>query len=139
MKWIKSNLFLLVLVLASLPCYSLSPEEEAELSNLSKEDLIKIVKIYDNSLTQIEEEMRIQNQIWLDKEIILNERENYITREETRLNEWEVSLNLRENLLDESYEIQVQMMKDKFWSGFGWGFGSGFVGGGVGGYLVGQR
>lgn len=146
MKWVKLKLFFFLLVVGFSPLFSLSSEEEARLQELSKEELIEIVMILDNSLTEIEKEMISQEKIWNDKELLmnqreidLNEREILISKEKTRQEEREASFIMREQLLEESWEIQAEMVKAKFWDGFLWGGLSGIVVGGVGGGLVGSQ
>jgi hypothetical protein len=126
MKW---NIFLLSLLLSSLPLYSLSQEEKEALPTLSKSELIEIIIIYDETLNQIE----IENE---KRILLLNEKEIDLSKREERASEREASFQMRESLLVESLKIRKELEKTKFWQGFGYGSLSGFVLGSIGGGFV---
>jgi hypothetical protein len=129
MKWIFLKLLVVLALSFSVPCYSLSPEEKADLPTLSKEELIEIILIYDQTLDQIESEN-------LKKISLLNEREIDLNKREERASEREASFQMRESLLVESLKIRKELEKTKFWQGFGYGSLSGFVFGNISGGLV---
>lgn len=121
--------------------FSLSPEEKDALPAMSKEDLIKIILIYDETLNQIEIEKKKNDQILTERKNLLDERETDLTARqsliesmENRAAEREASLIVREQIFQESLNLQKEITKAKFWNGFAIGAGSGFVVGGLSGY-----
>ena len=127
---IKLKTFCLLFLVALAPfCYSLSEEEKQQLPDLSKNELIQIIMIYEKALNKIETEQNKKDQI-------LNEREIELTKRENRQAEREASLVMRETLLAESLQIRKDLEKNRFWSGFAWGIGSGFVAGNLTGYGI---
>jgi len=130
MKWLKKRLlsFLLLLVVLQSLCYSLSSEELEVLPELTKEALIQIIIEYDNSLNKIEKEQQLQDTInkkeksYIEAEKLrLANEKILIENEKNRQIEQEASLTLREQMYQESLQIQKAEKRKNRTEGFGIG------------------
>jgi len=151
-KFVKFLLPLLLVLVPSSWLFSLERLPEEKLQAASKEQLIKIVRIYENSLLQIESETDFQEKsldeienFHRQREEELNQRDRdsrvreiLLNSRETRLNEQDASLTMREQLLGESWKIHDQQLKEEFWTGFGIGTAVGTSIGGITGYIIGR-
>lgn len=138
-----SVLSVLLLLFSELSLFSLSEEERQALPEMSKEELIKIILIYDETLNQIDSENQKNEQLLNERKSLidqretdLNERESLIVNRENRADEREASFQAREQLLAESLRLQRENAKAKFWNGFAIGSCVGFTIGGFSGYGV---
>lgn len=145
MKWHISILLWLVLFLVSLPLFSLTEEEKEALPELSKTELIEIILIYDQQMTdsennwkQIEQSLNEREKLLESRESEISETEKSLITREKSLNERESLIELQDQLLAESLQIQEEMRKGKVIS-FLEGFATGFVGGSIAERLVPPR
>ena len=130
MKKLKGFCILLVIlsVLSPVSLYSLSDEEAGKLPELSKAELIQIILIYDQTLTEIENDLTNRKQL-------LTERESLIRQMETLLSEQKDSLQEREKLLVTSLELQAEIKKKEATEDILLGIGC-LLGGGLIGALL---
>lgn len=144
MKW---QSFFMVLVWGFLfvpvSLSGLTPEEKVILPELSKEELIEIIIVYDQNLNEIEFNLT-EKEVNLNKlEVSLNEKEteliqteNTLQQKESSLNEREGQLNLRASLLAGLYTSATENSKSAYWRGFRHGAGVGGLTSGIGLYLI---
>ncbi len=108
--------FLLVsLLLLSVYCYSLSPEEKEALKGLDKPLLILIILEYDQGMTDLENSMIEQEKETEKRESRLDLREKALNEREQEQDEKDKLLVIQETLYQESLVLHsIEIKKTKF-------------------------
>ena len=132
LKILKYSL-LVLLLLSSVYCYSLSPEEVEALKGLDNQKLIYIILKYDQAMDDLEIIMIERKSETEKREIELDLREKVLNVKEQEQKEKEMLLIQHEQMFLESLQMQRKLLtKTKFL----WGIG-GTLAGLVIGYPVG--
>ncbi len=123
MKWkyfLSAILAVSFLLLQSVSLFGLSEEEKQDLQGLSKNELIQIILIYDQGLT--------------DSETIIQNLERSLTKLKTRQAKDSKELTIQENLYQKSLQLQKELAKKNLEDKIIIGIGS-LLSGGLVGYL----
>lgn len=128
--------FLLVfLLLLSVYCYSLSPEEKEALKGLDKPLLILIILEYEQGMTDLENSMIEREKETEKRKTASDLKENRLNERDREQNEREKLLVIQETLYQESLVLhEIKLKKTKFLYGSG-GLIIGFLMGFPMGYL----